>query len=79
QEGWRPDNHHTNLLVRVALAWCPGSPGSLSPPAKHPQRLVMQVAVRGDQANAIQKILDCLGLPTRSPPISPAVKDNYFD
>jgi hypothetical protein len=35
----------------------------------------MRILAAIDSPNAIHKILTCLGLPTRAPPIAPAVSD----
>ena len=39
----------------------------------------MRILCAINPPDAIRKILDCLGLPSRPPPISPAVEENYFD
>jgi hypothetical protein len=39
----------------------------------------MKILCAVNPPDAIRKILDCLGLPSRPPPISPAVEENYFD
>ena len=39
----------------------------------------MRILCAINPPDAIVKILDCLGLPTRPPPISPAVQEDYFN
>ena len=39
----------------------------------------MRILCAVNPPEAIRKILDCLGLPSRPPPISPVVQENYID
>jgi hypothetical protein len=39
----------------------------------------MRILCAINPPDAIRKILDCLGLPSRPPPVSPAVEEPIFD
>jgi hypothetical protein len=39
----------------------------------------MRILCAVNPPDAIKKILDCLGLPSRPPPISPAILDHFYD